>query len=564
MARDVEFNITADDKTGTALAEAEAKFKASQERARKESKKTGDEVGENLKKGVKKSESSIIDTVRNSLGFGGAAGTNVLVATIAAGAPLIGATLSAAVIGGAGVGGVIGGVLLAARDPRVQAAGKELGQNLLGQLTKDAEPFIQPVLKNIGKIEVAFTGMNGRIKNIFAASSNFLDPLVNGALDGVSGILKGVEDLTTKGKPVMDAFGRAFATVGQATGHALSTIAGDSKDAAAGLDQLSGAVGTTIEGLGYLVRGLTELYGKLRTPDEKFNNFLTRLITGTDQATAKMSVSSTVAGTLGSVMQTVATKVLSAGEAAGKAGLQMRTYTDLMGDAAQRGHSLYDSQTQVAQSLADARKALKDNGKTLDENTQKGRDNRRALSQVASGLVAIYSGYVNVNGEGAGAAKIAQRNRDSFVKLARQFGLTKDQASDLASQMGLIKSKKVDFYANTHDAEARLKALQDRINNVHGKSVNVSVYYKAYGTSAVRALNKDLDRNRQGRYSLAGMGWAANDLNSGMSRTGGPTPVNVTSEVAVNLDGRPFRAMTVAAVDASARRQAWRAKVGTR
>lgn len=417
---------------------------------------------------------------------------------VAALLPLLGGVASAAIIGGAGVGGVIGGVLLASKDPRVKAAGSALGKNLMGQLEKDADVFVDPLLKNIGKVEVAFAGMNGKIRNIFAGSSGFLDPLVNGAVAGVKGILKGLDDLITKGKPVIDQLGKSFATLGQSTGHALSTIAGGSKSASVALGDLSDNVGNLIEGSGYLIRGLTELYAGLTKPYRESTNALERWIFGIDEASAKIGVATTIAGTYAAVQQQVATKTLSAGEAAGDAGLHMKTYADAMDEAANKGRGLYDSQTNVAQAVADAEKAIKQNGKTLDLNTQKGRDNRRALSAVADGLVATYEAYVKVNGEGGAAAGIAAANRAQFIKLARQFGLTAGQAADLATQMGLLPAnKKTNFYANTHDAEARIAALKGSIGGVHGKTVTVHV--SVTGTERLDNLG-----HRIGGYRAAG------------------------------------------------------------
>jgi hypothetical protein len=57
-------------------------------------------------------------------------------------------------------------------------------------------------------------------------------PLVSGVLEGVDGILQGIESLTTKGKPVIDALGGSFAIIGKSVGNAISIISGDSGDAA--------------------------------------------------------------------------------------------------------------------------------------------------------------------------------------------------------------------------------------------------------------------------------------------------------------------------------------------
>jgi ABC-type transporter Mla subunit MlaD len=415
----------------------------------------------------------------------------------AAATPLIAAAVSAGVIGGVGVGGVIGGVLLAARDPRVQAAGKDLGQNLLGELEKDADVFVAPVLKNIGKIGVAFHGMDDELQRIFANSSKFVDPLVNGILDGVHGLVDGIDKTMAEAGPVVDAVGRSFATLGTSAGESLSLIAGGSKSAARGLDDLSGTVGDLIVGIGGVVRAFTEVYGVLTYLPDKATSAWERYKIGVDMATAKTRAASTIAGTFASVQETLAKTTMSTAEAAGKAGMNMRTYADAMDEAASKGRSLYDSQTDLAQAFADAEKAVKQNGKTLDINSQKGRDNRKALSGVAEKLVATYDAYVKVNGEGAAAGKIADHNRTQFVNLARQFGLGAKAANDLADSMGLIKPKSVDVHVNTHDAVGRANAARDAINAIHGKTVNVRV--SVTGTERLDDLG-----HRIGGYRAAG------------------------------------------------------------
>ncbi|WP_062518543.1 phage tail tape measure protein [Demequina gelatinilytica] len=89
-------------------------------------------------------------------------------------------------------------------------------------------------------------------------------------------------------------------------------------------------------------------------------------------------------------------------------------------------------------SIDDARKALKDNGATLDENTAKGRANREALDDIAKSTWAwIEAGDAAT----VGADELAGRmedGRQAFIRTARQMGLTKREAKALADQLGLI------------------------------------------------------------------------------------------------------------------------------
>ena len=557
MARDVEFNVTASDKTGMALASAEAKFKASQERIRKESKKTGDGIGDNIKKGVDKAAPDILGKLKNTFGLAGTSGGELLAVGLVAASPVIGAAISAAIIGGAGVGGVIGGVYLASKDPRVAAAGTALGQKLTSSLQEDASSFVDPLLANIAKVEGRFDRMNGRIKSIFSNSSGFLDPLVNGALDGVEDILRGIDSLIAKGKPVIDSLGRSFGIIGDSIGDAMEIISGDSEDAASALENMAKATGTLIKGAAWLVRGLTELYGII--------SYLPGKVKDAELAFAGLfgineDVQTSVAGTATNTAS-MALALAKAGQAATAAAEPVATFSDKVNNLADAGRSAFDALTSVGEATDRARAALDKNGKTLSANTEKGRENRQALSNLASALVAQYNATVKVNGEGQKSNAVAAQNRAAFIRLATQFGLTKTQAANLATQMGLIPAKKnTDFYANTHDAEARIKALQGKIDAVHGKSVTVNAYVNS---GKVNKLLTQLDRLDDARMS-SGASLALSARSSGVARTGGPTPVSVNNSFGVYINGVMDRASTVQVVEERSARDAWRQKVGRR
>lgn len=559
MARDVEFNVTASDKTGTALASAEAKFKASQERIRRESDKTGNSMGDSFKRGVSKSGPGILDSLQGIFLKGGASGGDLLAVGLAAAAPVIGATLSAAIIGGAGVGGVIGGVVLAARDPRVKAAGSQLGETLMSSLTQDASVFVGPILRNLDKVEARFGAMNTRISRIFANSSGFLDPLVDGALDAVDGILRGFDALVAKGAPVMKALGNAASIVGDAIGDALTTVSGDSEDAASALTVLAKAIGTTIEAAGWLVRGLTEVYGvisyipgKVSAASEAFGRFV-----GVGEQAHKSA-----AGTAVSI-GAAAMSATNLGNAATSAAPPIRDLDKEMSDAAGAARSLYGATTDVAGAMATAKKTIGDNGKALSLNTEKGRQNRAALLDVANALTRQHDAAVTANGENAKSAAISSKNRAAFLALAEKAGYSAQKARELATSLGLIPTRRETLItASTAKAEANAKRVRSMLDQLHNRTISVDVIVN---TSRLTAVENRLSR-LHGEGFAAGNGFAFNDPGSGVSRTGGPTPVNVTADVVsrLYLDGSLVYANTARQVDARSKRDAWRQKVGTR
>lgn len=557
MARDVEFNVTASDKTGTALAAAEAKFKASQERIRRESKKTGKGVGDDLLGGADRAGKGMLSRLLPQFSELGASGGQLLGAGLAAAAPLIGATISAAIIGGAGVGGVLGGVALAARDPRVKAAGTQLGKTLLDDLTKDASSFVEPVLDSIAKIEARFGQMNGRIKSIFDHSAGFLGPLVDAAADGVDGILRGFDALVRRGKPVMDALGNSITIIGDSIGDALEVISGDSQDAAKGLETLAGAIGGAIKIGGYLIRGLTELYGVITFLPSKIgdaSNAFGRLI-GIYQSTD--AETKTIAGTA----TELAVKIRGVADAATAAAPPVRDLDKEFADAAASARSLYGATTDLAGAVAAATATINENGRGLSLNSKSGRENRQALADVAAAMVRQHDAAVAANGENVKSAGISDRNRDAFIQLAIKAGYSAQKARDLATSLGLIPTRReTQIKADTAKAEAAAKRVRTLLAQVRSKQISVDVLVN---DARLRSVENRLSR-LPANYGAADMSWAGVDRSSGTARTGGAAPINLTSDVRVSLDGRPFYAATVSAVQASERRSAWRARVGAR
>lgn len=395
-------------------------------------------------------------------------------------APIIGAAVSAGVIGGVGLGGVIGGLKLVKDDPRVKDAGKELGNNLLGSLKNDAEPFVQPVLAAAAKIEGRFDLLEGRIKHIFASSSGFIDPLVNGALNGVDGILKGIESLITKGKPVIDALGNSFSIVGQSVGKAFEIISGDSDDAASALTNIAKVTGAVIEATGYLVRGLTELYGVITYLPGKAKELELNLagLVGINKDTSK-SAADAATSVAGQVVA-LARNSDAAAAAARANGLFVASAVDVKAeqDKAKVAQDNYNNSiaalapaggraAQVADGLrrsiealhgaqagaTDANEAyeaswdsltasIKENGRTLNIHTAAGRSNRDALEAVAS---ATRDSYIADIQSGIGIAQATRKHDQRIAALkeeAKRSHLNKDETDRLIATYGGIPKGK--------------------------------------------------------------------------------------------------------------------------
>ncbi len=104
------------------------------------------------------------------------------------------------------------------------------------------------------------------------------------------------------------------------------------------------------------------------------------------------------------------------------------------------------SQRSYRQSVDDATKAIKDNGRTLDVNTDKGRKNGAALDNLASSALKYIgeqfkqdTSTMTVARSTALATGRVLEARDAFIRNATQMGMSSKAAGALATQLGLTK-----------------------------------------------------------------------------------------------------------------------------
>ena len=97
-----------------------------------------------------------------------------------------------------------------------------------------------------------------------------------------------------------------------------------------------------------------------------------------------------------------------------------------------------DSENGYYQALDDVNAALAENGATMDVTTKAGRDNRAALSELASATT-DYAAEMLSMGQATGDVNAQiQAGRDQFIAAAEQMGMTGEAAVALADQYGLI------------------------------------------------------------------------------------------------------------------------------
>jgi hypothetical protein len=378
-------------------------------------------------------------------------------------------------------------------------------------------------------------------------------------------VIRGFDSLVDHAQPVINELGTDFTAIGQSVGDAFDTIAGGADESALALHDLTAAITFTVQGTAFLVRGLTEVYGAMAYVSP-LGEKLVDLLGG---FSGKQDDAGHSAEDLARGLDMSATAMAADAAATERTNQYLADSEKLMQQTAQAARdlttanqTLYGSETAVGEATDRATAARKKNGQTLDENTEKGRNNREALLGVATAAQREYEAFVRVNGEGPRSAAVGDRLRAAFIKTAESFGLSAGKAKDLANKiLGIPPRHDTKINADPRNAVEASKAAKAAINSVHSRTVSVNVNVNA---PRLASIENRLNRLGGSMYNAAEQAWQANDPSSGRARTGGPTPVALTSSVAVSLDGRPFREMTAKAIETTNRRRDFRTKVGKR
>lgn len=558
MARDVEADVKVNDKTKPGLDSVERNFKSTGDKISKESDRFGKKTGDSIIRGLASISPGLAKTVADGMGTGAKLGGPLLISGIVSALPVLSGLIGAAVTGGAAGAGILGGVALAARDERVKAAGAALASNLLSDLGTKADVFIAPVLNVIDTIGERFQENGDTIESIFANSAKFLEPLADSVLDFTSSILEGIDIAVGRAGPVMEALGTGIETLGTEVRGFFDNLSSNSEANAAVLEETfnaaAGAVnllGTSLTAVSYVFAQfdkvmplslLGQLVGLFEDTDDKAEE----ATTGLHANASGMQVLSDATEVAGKDFQ-LFNKALQDNAAAAKAA-----------DEAQR--SLFDDLTSVGAAMDGATTSAKKNGRTLSENTEKGRNNRTALSNLAS---AFNTYRTNLEKSGRSATEVngvmaTQRNR--LISAATAMGATKAEARRLADSLLGIKPRAVSVKVNGSAAAAsNARNVRQEIEQVRSKSVTVTV---RVNDTQLDAVERRLAR-AGGANAAAGDSFGQNAAGQ-LSRVGGAAAVNATVTSNLYLDGRLVHSYTDQQIAASRSREKFRSKVGRR
>ncbi len=153
--------------------------------------------------------------------------------------------------------------------------------------------------------------------------------------------------------------------------------------------------------------------------------------------------------------------------------------------------SLMEAENRYAESISRTDEAIKENGRTLDVHTEKGRANRQALLDEAAAAVSAAEAALK-HGDSVESVSVSMDTAQAaFVRHAVSMGMDATKASALAKELGISRGKvdelstavrntpegkAIKITADTSDAMARIAALRSTLQSLAGQ-VSVAAKY---------------------------------------------------------------------------------------
>lgn len=383
---------------------------------------------------------SMATTTGKTLATAGPIIAPAVAALVAGAAPVLGAGLSAAVVGGAAGLGVVGGFVLAARDPAVKAAADRMGATVLGVLTTSASSFRGPVLASISFMEGEFSRLEGRFTNIFRNSSNYVAPLLGGVAAAFDDVTAGIDVMVSKAGPAVAVISRGIAGLGDAAGDFLVTMADDAETNARALDLMFGSIEFGVRQITLMTNVLTEVHSWT----EGWSSVLFGAVPLLEAYRAKTgevadaTLATTAAAGLATTAYSYSARALGDVDARSQAtadamtalAVQQAVLSESMSIGIERARGLSNAFDILNGAALGARQAESDyqaaidnvttsitrNGRTLDLHTEKGRANDQAvrdlIGTIRNKAQASYD-EMAATGDAAGAQAAASRVYES-------------------------------------------------------------------------------------------------------------------------------------------------------
>ena len=416
--------------------------------------------------------------------------------------PAVGAVAAGGLVAGFGAGLAGLGLVFAARSEAVQAKWKKTMAQLGADMTLIAKPFENTLIRIADIFERTVDRFNPYLAKAFGKMAGPIEDFADDAGHALEGLIPAID-------PVTDAFNAVLDSLGPAMQSAIGEVSDGLSELARSVEENPEALADFVRGLGEVTRTAFQLITTLNNINGAFEDLtggvslvdvtmrglqgaimplltlfkglekgldgLNALTHGTEANGAAMSkaAADTVALAQGYQKQGAAAKgtiapvksaaqaTLDAKKAAAEAKEKFEGLIDAMFRTQNMALNLSGAQINLQDAIDDASASAKANGRTLDINTEKGRNNRSALNNLAQAANQQTESMTRAGKSNITVAASAERSRAAFVKSAMQMGANKKQAEAMSRALIAVpKLTLTEMKVDKRDLETKLAAAK--------------------------------------------------------------------------------------------------------
>lgn len=412
--------------------------------------KLGDGVNSSLKKKFAKNSPQspwlvLISSLASALDDGISALPREIKAAIVFGIiaalPILSGALAGAITAAVAVGFAGLGAFISFQYDEVRERGKKLLEDLRLLFIDLVSPFVPAMLAAMDTVESRFQEWVPMLAHIFNRAATFIDPLTDGILNMLEEILEGVEASLGDADGFVLELAAGLKVLGRAIGETLRILAGTGdagRDAFRDLIFFAGQLLLTLAEMIYL---FTKFYGLLRSSADFVNPFFAMFAEGADRAAG-------ASGVLVRRNQEIIDSTTGVIRLTDEEVKRLKELEKALKDASDATYDIVQSQVDFRRSLDNISDSLEENGKTLDINKEKGRQNVEAFlkglkdaQKETEAQVAI--GKLNAQQ----AADYYRQQIDAVRKLASEAGITGAQFENLFGDIIAVAQLKLDAEA---------------------------------------------------------------------------------------------------------------------
>lgn len=351
--------------------------------------------------------------------------TLVLIAAIAAAAPIVIPMIAGIVGAGIGAAGIGTGIALAFQDTRIKSAAKDLGKALLDGLSDAAGVFVDPLLDGFKIIASASGDFMTDIERGFRAIAPYVDDLVRGFTLATNIIGEGFANSLQNAGPFVEIMAESLPMVAEAFAYFMEQITA-SEGARAGLLAFFQLLADII----YFVTDVLTFFSDQFERLIRWIDMLPDAIVP-DQIQADVEAMVAAMEKVPGPASNATGGLLRLGSAGSGAASSARDMTASLNDFFGAALGWTDSSIRFEESIDNVAAAFKANGDNINISTEKGRANVRAVNDAIKAAIAMRDAKIKETGSVADGNAVYAEQIGRLRGVLKNAGLTKTEIEKL-------------------------------------------------------------------------------------------------------------------------------------